>query len=146
MQPQSAMAMTYADDVTPAEAWRALKNDKAAQLVDVRTVPEWSFVGVPDVSALGKPVIMLSWRTYPTMNIVSDFCKKLSAEVPDKDAPLYFICRSGVRSAEAAEAMTERGYTNCYNIIGGFEGQPNSDGQRGEASGWKASGLAWNQS
>ncbi len=35
------------ENVAPAQAWEALKSDPQAQLVDVRTDPEWNFVGIP---------------------------------------------------------------------------------------------------
>jgi rhodanese-related sulfurtransferase len=46
--------MSYAGDVSPADAWKALSQDSKAMLVDVRTQPEWNFVGVPDLRSLGK--------------------------------------------------------------------------------------------
>ena len=62
------------------------------------------------------------------------------------DAPVYFICRSGARSASAAAAMTAAGYSNCFNVAGGFEGQRDEGGHRGTVDGWKAAGLPWVQS
>jgi rhodanese-related sulfurtransferase len=55
------------------------------------------------------------------------------------------LCRSGVRSIAAAEAMTAAGYKNCYNILGGFEGPPDQQRHRGTTGGWKAAGLPWEQ-
>ena len=46
--------MSYAGDVSPKEAWDALSGDKKAVLVDVRTIPEWAYVGVPDLRSVGK--------------------------------------------------------------------------------------------
>ena len=63
-----------------------------------------------------------------------------------KDAPLYFLCRSGIRSKAAAIAMAEAGFTACFNVAGGFEGPPDDRGHRGGSSGWKAEGLPWRQS
>ena len=57
-----------------------------------------------------------------------------------------FICRSGVRSNQAAIAASESGYSNCYNVLEGFEGDKDSDGHRGIQGGWKAAGLPWVQS
>ena len=36
-------------DISPAEAYQRLQNNPSAVLVDVRTQPEWVFVGVPAV-------------------------------------------------------------------------------------------------
>jgi rhodanese-related sulfurtransferase len=46
----------YAGDISAVEAWDKLKADPGAQLVDVRTVAEWNFVGLPDLSYLGRQV------------------------------------------------------------------------------------------
>lgn len=146
----SAAEATYAGDVTPAECWTALGRDASAHLVDVRTTAEWAYVGSPDIRSAGKEAIRLEWQVFPAMNVDADFAAKLAGKLDaagaPKDAPLYFICRSGVRSKAAALAMTTAGYSRCFNVVGGFEGPPDSDGHRGRVSGWKAEGLAWTQS
>ena len=55
------------ENVAPAEAWEALKANPDAQLVDVRTDAEWTFVGVPDLSSLGKRLALIPWQVYPSM-------------------------------------------------------------------------------
>jgi rhodanese-related sulfurtransferase len=62
------------------------------------------------------------------------------------DAPLYFICRSGNRSRQAAMLATEVGYSRAFNVEYGFEGRLGSDRHRGTAGSWKAEGLPWVQS
>src|SRR5919206_90455 len=57
--------MTYAGDVSPSEAYELLTDDPDAALVDVRTQPEWTYVGVPDLSQLGKQVVTVEWQRYP---------------------------------------------------------------------------------
>ena len=135
----------YAGDVTPQAAWEALANDPKASLVDVRTQPEWSFVGIPDLSPLGKKVVLASWQVYPTMAVDPDFAAKVKAEIGDKAGPVYFLCRSGARSRAAAIAMTEAGLGPCYNVSSGFEGDKDPRSHRGVTNGWKATGLAWVQ-
>ena len=49
-------------------------------------------------------------------NIDSELAGLLPA---DKDAPLYFYCYSGNRSAKAAQKAVELGYTNVYNAWDG---------------------------
>ena len=140
--------MSYAGDVSPREAWDALNADASAQLVDVRTRPEWTFVGVPDLSSTGREPIGLEWQVYPTMQMDPGFADKLEAALAERgappDAPVYFLCRSGARSAAAASAMTARGRT-AFNVAGGFEGNHDSEGHRGTVEGWKADGLPWRQ-
>jgi rhodanese-related sulfurtransferase len=74
------------------------------------------------------------------------FLDELAAAGVAKDAPVLFLCRSGVRSVAAAEAATAVGYTRAYNILQGFEGNPDGAGHRGAGSGWKVAGLPWRQS
>jgi rhodanese-related sulfurtransferase len=54
-----------------------------------------------------------------------------------------FICRSGVRSHHSAALATEAGYTTCYNILEGFEGDKDTSGHRGKMGGWRHAGLPW---
>lgn len=136
----------YAGDVTPSDAWSALSQKENAQLVDVRTQAEWAFAGVPALDGVNKTVKMISWKFYPQFNVNPDFISQLEAAVVDKTAPLYFLCKTGGRSTDAAIAATAAGYTQCYNIEGGFEGEINTNHQRGQVNGWKASKLPWQQS
>lgn len=136
--------MTYAGDVEPAEAYAALAADEDAVLVDVRTAAEWNYVGVPDLSDLGKRVIYLEWQRFPDGAVNGDFVGQLrDAGIPDS-APIYFLCRSGVRSAAAARAATAAGLGPSYNVADGFEGPHDEHGHR-TVSGWKAAGLPWRQ-
>ena len=135
----------YAGDVSPKEAWDALQNDLRAQLIDVRTAAEWSFAGLPVLDSIGKTPETLSWKFYPHFDLNPDFIARLEQRHPDKTAPLYFLCKSGGRSADAAMAATQAGYTHAYNIQDGFEGDLNTHHQRGGTSGWKAAGLPWQQ-
>jgi len=136
---------SYAGDVSPLEAWKSLQKERNSILIDVRTIPEWQFVGAPDLSKLNKEVIFISWRLYPNMAINKEFCIQLAKSVAPKDAMLFFICRSGHRSMDAAIEATRYGYNNCYNIAGGFEGDVNEHGHRACRNGWKLNNLPWGQ-
>ena len=140
-----ACSSHYAGDLTPQEAWDLLAQNKNALLVDVRTLPEWQFIGLPKLADVGKKPLCLSWKYYPTFETNPQFISQLSAEVQDKETPLLFLCRSGGRSLDAAIAATEAGYTTAYNISGGFEGDPDANGHRGTKGGWKAAQLPWEQ-
>jgi rhodanese-related sulfurtransferase len=137
--------MSYAGDVSPKEAWDALVKDQKAVLVDVRTIPEWAYVGVPDLRAVGKKAGFICWQLYPQMQVDAEFVARVEQFVADKSAPIYFICRSGARSRAAAIAITAAGYEHCYNVAGGFEGDVDGEGHRGKTNGWKASNLPWVQ-
>jgi len=135
----------YAGDVTSKEAWDRLSADQRAALVDVRTAAEWTFVGICDLSVLGRQPLLLSWQTYPAMEVNPDFTGQLAAAGLTRDTPLYFLCRSGARSRAAAMAAAEAGFSRSYNISDGFEGDPDASRHRSQINGWKYSGLPWVQ-
>jgi rhodanese-related sulfurtransferase len=137
---------TYAGDISPKQAWEMLAGNPKAVLVDVRTPAEWSYVGVPDLRSVGKQPLFVPWLFFPSMDVNPQFAEHLEGTGLDRDAPLLFLCRSGARSRAAAMAMTARGFTSCYNVATGFEGDPDQGRHRGTISGWKADGLDWIQS
>ena len=55
--------MSYAGDITPQESWKLLAENPESVLVDVRTAAEWNWVGVPDLSSLGRQVVFIEWNT-----------------------------------------------------------------------------------
>ncbi len=137
--------MTYAGDISPEQAWKLLGENPEAVLVDVRTDAEWRFVGVPDLSSLGREVVCVEWNHLDgTRN--ANFVAELAEQLPtaDRDRPVIFLCRSGQRSIGAAEAATEAGIAPSYNVLDGFEGHLDADNHRGGA-GWRAIGLPWKQ-
>jgi rhodanese-related sulfurtransferase len=140
----------YAGDLDVQEAWALLGSDPKAQLVDVRTMAEWNFVGLPDISALSRRVHCIEWQSFPTMAMNPAFAAEAEATVKAagaaKDTPILFLCRSGARSRAAAMALAARGFTQAFNVAGGFEGDPDGERHRGRVNGWKAAGLPWRQS
>jgi rhodanese-related sulfurtransferase len=140
----------YAGDIDVSEAWALLTGDPKAQLVDVRTAAEWSFVGLPDLSGLGRQTHCVEWQRYPDMAVDPDFAARTSELLAragaTKDTPVVFLCRSGARSRAAAIAMTGAGFTRAFNAAGGFEGDLDAERHRGSHNGWKASNLPWKQS
>jgi rhodanese-related sulfurtransferase len=140
----------YAGDVSAADAYAMLEGDKSAVLVDVRTKAEWAYVGLPDLSGIGKEAVLIEWQEFPTMKVAADFTPHLVEILREQGvpatAPVLFLCRSGARSRAAAIAMTEAGQERCYNIAQGFEGPLDEKQQRGAVDGWKARGLPWAQS
>ncbi|MFI2233202.1 rhodanese-like domain-containing protein [Nocardia testacea] len=138
--------MSYAGDIGPQQAWELLSENPDAVLVDVRTEAEWKFVGVPDTSAIAKPTLLVEWVD-STGARNTEFLDQLRSALSDRpaDAPVLFLCRSGQRSAHAADAATAAGIAPAYNISEGFEGPLDELGHRG-GSGWRAHGLPWRQS
>ncbi|OHU79457.1 rhodanese-like domain-containing protein [Mycobacteroides chelonae] len=137
--------MGYAGDITPEAAWALLKENPEAVLVDVRTSAEWKWVGVPDLTELGRDVVYVEWvRSNGERN--EQFLDELAAAgVTPGERPVVFLCRSGNRSIGSAELATEAGIAPSYNVVDGFEGNLDENGHRGGV-GWRAIGLPWRQS
>jgi len=124
--------------VPPQEAW-ALFSSGQALLVDVRSPEELKFVGrVP--GALNVP-----WATGTSLTRNPRFLRELEAKVGDKHQRVLLLCRSGKRSALAAEAATKAGFTQVSNVSEGFEGELDAHGKRGHGDGWRFHGLPWVQ-
>ena len=133
-------ATPYAGAVTPEEAYALLQLDASVKLVDVRTNAERDWVGRVDLADTQHAAVQ--WATYPGGVPNPDFLAQLASQA-GKDEVLLFLCRSGVRSRHAAKLATENGYTNCYDILEGFEGDKDADGHRKQVGGWCKAGLPW---
>lgn len=137
--------MSYAGDITPQQAWELLSDNPEAVLVDCRTSAEWTWVGVADISGLGRDVVYVEWNSATGIHN-DDFVGELAASgVTPGERPVVFLCRSGNRSIGAAEAATAAGIIPSYNVLDGFEGNLDELGHRG-GTGWRAVGLPWRQS
>ena len=128
-------AAGYAGDVAPELAWRWWQSGKAV-LVDIRSGAEREWVGfIPDAPAV-------PWKQWPGMTMNPDFDEEIRAAAGGK--PLLLLCRSGVRSIASAKRATELGLT-AYNILEGFEGDPDAVAHRNSRGGWRYRGLPWRQ-
>jgi rhodanese-related sulfurtransferase len=130
-------------NVSSIQAWDILAENPDAVLVDVRTMAEWAYVGLPDLTGLGKTVVMIEWADMSGRQN-DDFIQSLMAQI-QFDQTVLFICRSGVRSQAAMLMAAEAGYKDVINVADGFEGPLNEMRQRKTVSGWCANGLAWIQ-
>lgn len=138
-QRAEAMKLPYAGALLPAEAFVLLQHLPEARLVDVRTQAEWHYVGhVPES-------VLIEWNTYPNGQRNPAFLEQLNTVVERTETPVLFLCRSGARSHHAAQAATNAGYSNAYNILEGFEGDKDADGHRSSTGGWRFAGLPWVQ-
>jgi rhodanese-related sulfurtransferase len=137
--------VTYAGDIGPTAAFEMLRAEESAVLVDVRTRAEWNYVGVPDVSSIGRPLLLVEWLGFPDGRPNPGFLQTLRDAGVSPGQPLLFLCRSGQRSIAAATAATAAGLGPAYNIAEGFEGNPDASGHRGTVGGWKVRGLPWRQ-
>jgi sulfur dioxygenase len=138
MQPLPASGAhqgSYAGDVSPELAWKWVQTGEAV-LVDVRTDAEREWVGfVPGA-------VPVAWKQWPGMAMNPTFDQQVRDAAAGRK--LVLLCRSGVRSIAAARRATELGL-EAYNILEGFEGDPDAEAHRGHKGGWRHRGLPWRQ-
>lgn len=133
---QPRPANGYAGDVSGPLAWAWVQAGEAV-LIDVRTDAEREWVGfVPGA-------MPLAWKQWPGMVMNPEFDAGLRIAAAE-GRKLVLLCRSGVRSVAAAKRATELGLA-AYNILEGFEGDPDEHGQRGHKGGWRYHQLPWRQ-
>ncbi|WP_164963699.1 rhodanese-like domain-containing protein [Rubrivivax sp. JA1026] len=137
-QDARAEGLPYAGVVPPQDAW-ALVQAGLALLVDVRTAEERKFVGQVPGS------LHVAWATGTALTRNPRFVRELEARLGGKDSVALLLCRSGKRSAAAAEAAAAAGFTNVFNVGEGFEGELDAAQQRGHLDGWRRRGLPWTQ-
>lgn len=130
------LKLPYAGALTPREAYELWQLAPGATLVDVRTRAEWDWVGrIPGA-------VEIEWMGYPDNQPNANFLAQMKQQV-DNEALVMFICRRGGRSHNAALLANESGYTECFNVLEGFEGDKDAAGQRGKIGGWRHAGLPW---
>ncbi len=126
----------YSGDVSPQLAHRWWRSGEA-HLVDIRSNAERAWVGfIPDVPGI-------EFKIWPGMAVNPEFDAQLKAAVP-AGAKVLLLCRSGLRSVPAAQRAQALGF-EAYNILEGFEGDPDGDAHRGNVGGWRKLGLPWRQ-
>lgn len=143
--------------ITAKEAYQdRISNSDASLFVDVRTRAEVEFVGMTDMVDFNIPYMTHdneSWnskkkhfKSEPNSNFsiaIEDAIKKKSL---NKESKIIVMCRSGSRSAKAANLLSQLGYKNVYSVIDGFEGDKAKSGpSKGHrtVNGWKNAGLPW---
>ena len=129
--------LPYAGSIAARDAWTLIQAERAV-LVDVRSAEERKFFGYVPGS------LHAAWATGIGLARNPRFLRELESKV-DKDAVILLLCRSGKRSALAAEAATRIGFTNAFNVLEGFEGDLDDRHRRGETGGWRMRGLRWVQ-
>ncbi len=143
--------MQEVGQLSPQEAFAALRATPDSALVDVRTRAEIAFVGGPDPQALGRPLVAVEWIDFPQGRPNARFADELRAALGQAwPAHLFFLCRSGSRSLAAARLIAERTQDEgvpvaCVNVAEGFEGDLDAEGHRGTVNGWKVARLPWRQ-
>ena len=137
-QRAESLQLPYSGALLPEEAFTLLQNVPAAKLVDVRSNAEWNFVGVI------PGAVNVEWKTFPGLIDNPHFLEQLKHQV-DAESLVMFICRTGARSDQAARTAAANGFSDCFNVLEGFEGDKDGHGHRGKVNGWKARNLPWAQ-
>ncbi|MCH7397191.1 rhodanese-like domain-containing protein [Belliella sp. DSM 107340] len=94
-------------DLNSDEFKKGLSNTDAV-IIDVRTASEFQsgkIKGARNIDIMG-PGFLNQIKNLP------------------KDKKYYLYCRSGNRSGQACEVMTENGFENVYNLSSGISGWP----------------------
>ncbi|MEE9445571.1 MAG: rhodanese-like domain-containing protein [Cocleimonas sp.] len=157
-KPQSIKKQTKSGKYLSAIEAYNLKQTKGQDLlfVDIRTPSELVFVGTPENFDINIPFLTLDYKQWdekkssfkkiPNKQFLSGFSAVIQSKSLSKDTSVILLCRSGKRSAKAANLLTTMGYSNVYTVVDGFEGDKekagNSKGKRG-INGWKNAGLPW---
>ena len=132
------LKLPYAGALLPVEAYTLMQSLPEARLVDVRSRAELEWVGQIPGS------VTIEWNRWPGGSRNHDFVAEFEALI-DKSSTVMLLCRSGVRSHHAAIALARLGYLHAFNVLQGFEGDKDPNGQRNKVGGWRAAGLPWKQ-
>jgi rhodanese-related sulfurtransferase len=142
--------------LTASEAGDMLKDDNVL-FVDIRSRAEVSFLGLPTRVNVHIPYMEMpltpeydaksqAYKLELNPDFPLVFKKYVSEHGFGKDSKVVLMCRSGSRSAKAADLLTDMGYKNVYSLVDGYEGDKVKDGpNKGKrlANGWKNTDLAW---
>jgi hypothetical protein len=101
-------AAGYAGDVAPATAWKILSENKDAVLIDVRTRPEWNYVGLPTRRTLARNRRCSNGRSSQLQP--PGIRGRAFGRPPRQKAPLHFITKwsSIGRGGESSRGRTVR--------------------------------------
>jgi rhodanese-related sulfurtransferase len=130
-----------------------LDNPDRVVLIDVRSRMEVGLVGQPENVDIHVPWLDTAtplrwddaidgWAMSANPSFAAEVRRRLDRLGVPADAPLLLLCRSGERSARAADALAALGYAQTISVVDGFEGDVGAEGRR-TINGWKNAGLPW---
>src|SRR5437868_8361086 len=122
-------------EVSPQQAYELMQDDTEIIYLDVRSVPEYE-AGHPQ-GAINIP--LLHFTPGLGMSPNDSFQSVVEANLP-KDAKIIVGCKTGGRSANACQIMSQMGYADVTNVRGGFVGASDMTGRMVEP-GWSALNL-----
>jgi rhodanese-related sulfurtransferase len=98
-------AKSRVKETTPEEVRKKQEAGEAFHFVDVREDNEWQKGHAQGAIHLGKGIIE----------------RDIETAIPDHDAGIVLYCGGGYRSALAADALQQMGYTNVISMDGGWK-------------------------
>ena len=133
------------------------QNAPKAMFLDVRTTAEVAFLGMPVQADANVPYmkepdfpvwdgVKETFKLEPNPDFLPEVRRRLTAKGLGPDDAIVLICRSGDRSAAAANLLAEAGFKNVYSVVDGFEGDLATGGPKAGqrvVNGWKNAGLPW---
>ena len=139
--------------LTAIEANEMLQKDNGIVFIDVRTQAELAFLGMAGGVDANIPYMLLddldewdnkkhNFKLSPNSNFLPFFNDYIESKGLNKHSSIILICRSGNRSAGAANLLAKVGYTQVYSVVDGFEGDKDANGHR-TVNGWKNAQLPW---
>ena len=140
--------------ITSREAFDEIQAEENKILfLDVRTQAEVEVVGMPTIADANVPYMFMSepmtwnddWGSFKmtrNLNFLDAVKQRLEEKGLTQNDKVFLMCRSGGRSASAADLLSEAGFTNVYSVVDGYEGDKAKSGKR-TLNGWKNSDLPW---
>ena len=138
--------------LTPQDAHAALEQDASIFFIDVRDPVEVSFVGHAAPMDANIPWKLAThafdakkgaYKMTPNKAFTAQVDAAIAKASGGKSTPVFLMCRSGARSADAAKALIAAGYTNVWNLVEGFEGDKDKETKERSVNGWRNAGLPW---
>lgn len=146
--------------MTAKQAYKhTMDNMDKTLFIDIRTPSELNYLGAATVMDAHVPTVFMDttgwndkkhrYNRASNKNFVADITKALKKKGLSKSDTVILMCRSGKRSASAANMLAKDGYTKVYTVVDGYEGGKVKKGEnKGKRmkDGWKNSGLPWTYS
>ena len=107
-------------EITIAELLTYLQHKPEPRVIDVREPAEFNEGHIAGAVNFPRGVLEMQLASHPA--VAANGCAADVALTQLASEPLYLICRSGGRSALAAESLQRMGFTEVYSVAGGMQG------------------------
>jgi hypothetical protein len=93
---EGSVSGVHIESVGVEETWARLKSDPGSVLIDVRTIAEWAYVGLPELTSIGKRPVLVEWQGFPDDRLNAAFVDRITEALgplgANRDSELFFIC------------------------------------------------------